>query len=176
MTRTLVWLLAIAVAGAFLAVCAQADSLTVTLTQVSQSTTPGSTVTFDATVTNTSSTDTTFLNGDSWITSSPLLTIDDTPFLANFPLSLPPGESSGPLALFDVIIDPSAIPQTYDFNSFSILGGSDENSFDAIGTTNFSVSVANVTATPECPSFVMFVLGLLLIGCARTGSHRWLPR
>jgi hypothetical protein len=45
------------------------------------------------------------------------------PFLLIAPFFLDPGASSGPFALFDVIIDAAAPPGSYDFNFFQILGG-----------------------------------------------------
>jgi hypothetical protein len=148
----------------FLAVATYADSVDVTLTQTSQIAAAGSTITFDATITNLSSTDAIFLNGDSSVTSSSLLTVDDTPFLANFPLSLDAGEVSGPFALFDVFIDPSTPTASYDFNSFSILGGLDGDASDIIGGANFSISVGSVIATPEPGTLVLLLSALLTIG------------
>lgn len=145
---------------------AWADSVGVALTQTSVTTTAGSTITFDAAITNFSTTDTIFLNGDGSTTSSLLLTVDDTPFLANFPLSLDPNEVSGPFALFNVIIDASIPTGIYDFNSFSILGGSDGNAFGTIGSVDFSVTVDNVT-TPEPWTQFLLLSGLLVLGMLR---------
>jgi hypothetical protein len=147
----------------FLATAAHADSVDVTLTQTSQTTAAGSTITFDATITNLSSTDKIFLNGDSSVTSSLLLTIDDTPFLTNFPLSLDPSEVSGPFTLFSVFIDPSTPAGTYDFNSFSILGGEDDSASDTIGTADFSLTVGSIIATPEPGTMTLLISGLLAI-------------
>jgi hypothetical protein len=148
----------------FLASAARADSVDVALTKTSQTAAAGSTITFDATITNLSSTDTIFLNGDSSTTSSLLLTVDDTPFLTNFPLSLAPSEISGPFPLFNVIIDSSAPPGTYQLNSFSILGGLDGSTFDTVGSADFSVRVGSLTPTPEPGSLVLMFSGLLAIG------------
>jgi hypothetical protein len=142
-----------------------ADSVSIALTQASQSSTPGSTVTFDATLVNLSSTDTIFLNGDSSATSSLLLTVDDTPFLTNFPLSLGPGASSGPFAFFSVLIDPSTPAGIYDFNQFSLLGGLDGSAFDTLGTAGFSVTVTPAVAVPEPGEIsLLFVTSLILVG------------
>jgi hypothetical protein len=148
----------------FLVPAARADSVDVTLTQTSQTAPAGSTVTFDATITNLSSTDTIYLNGDSFGTSSLLLTVDDSPYLMNFPVSLAPDEVSGPFALFNVLIDPSTPSATYDSNSFSILGGSDDTASDTIGTADFSVTVSSATAAPEPDTALLLVSGLLIIG------------
>lgn len=165
MKRTKIMQLGLATLAALVLACgARADSVDVSLTQTSQTATPGSTITFDATITNLSSTDTVYLNGDSSVTSSTLLTIDDTPFLFNFPLSLDPSEASGPFGLFNVFIDPSTPDGTYDFNSFSILGGLDGNTFDSIGTADFSVTVGSPVATSEPGTLVLLLAGLLAIG------------
>jgi hypothetical protein len=140
---------------------ARGDSVGITPTQVSQTATAGSTVTFDATLTNLSSTDTIFLNGDSSTTSSLFLSVNDTPFLTNFPLLLNPSGSSGPFALFKVLIDPTALPGTYDFNSFSILGGLDSSASNTLGTAQFSVTVMRPTTVPEPSALVLLFSGLL---------------
>lgn len=165
---------ALATIAALVLVCgARADSVSVSLTQTSQTVTPGSTITFDATITNLSSTDAVYLNGDSSVTSSTLLTVDDTPFLFNFPLSLGPSEASGPFSLFSVFIDPSTPIGTYDFDSFSILGGLDSSSFDTLGTAEFSITVANSTVTPEPGTFYLFLFGFLTLGtrCSAKGNR-----
>ena len=140
---------------------ARADSVDIGLTQTSQTAAPGSIITFDATVTNPSPTNTIYLNGDSSVTSSTLLTVDDTPFLTNFPLSLDPSQASGPLALFNVFIDPNTPDGTYDLNSFSVLGGLDGSAFETLGTTDFSVIVASpVLTAPEPATLSLLLLGL----------------
>ena len=139
----------------------RADSIDITLTETSQTATAGTTITFDATITNLSSTDTIFLNGDSSTTSSPFLTVDDAPFLTNFPLSLDPNQASGPFALFNVLIDPNTPAGTYDLNLFSILGGLDGNASDTIGAADFSVTVVGPVLTPEPGSLALVFAGLL---------------
>ncbi len=106
----------------FVASAAHADSIQITLTQTSQIGAAGTTITFDATLTNLSP-GTIFLNGDSATTSLPFLTVGDNPFLSNAPLSLAPGASSGPFALFNVFIAPGIPKGTFGSNNFSILGG-----------------------------------------------------
>jgi hypothetical protein len=142
---------------------AHADSISIALTQDSQTATAGSAITFNATLTNLSSTDTVYLNADSSTTSSLLLSVDDTPFLTNAPLSLDPGMVSGPFALFNVIIDPSTPSGIYDFNSFAILGGLDANASDTLGTANFSVTVGSTSPVPEPTSGTLGLIGFLAI-------------
>jgi len=143
---------------------AKADTIDITLTASSLSGQAGDAITFYATLTNTSATDTIFLNGDSSGTSSTFLTVDDTPFLTNAPFFLDPGDVSGPYALFNVLIDPTTPDGTYDLNSFSILGGLDGSSFDVVGTAEFSVTVGPAVAAPEPDMLPMLLVGLLSIG------------
>jgi hypothetical protein len=137
---------------------AHADSISIALTQDSQAATAGSTVMFDATLTNLSSISTVYLNGDSSVTSSLLLSVSDAPFLNNAPFFLNPDEISGPYELFSVTLDPTTAPGTYDFNSFSILGGADGNSSDTLGTADFSITVV-----PEPSSAMLVLTGLLAV-------------
>jgi hypothetical protein len=145
-----------------LASAAHADSIDVSLVQTSQTAAPGSTVEFGATVTNLSTSDTVYLNGDGSVTTSPFLTVDDSPYLNNFPLFLDPSEVSGPFALFDVIIDPSAAPGTYDFNSFTITGGLNSSASDTLGAATFSVTVSSRSSVPE-PSSLILIASTLII-------------
>ena len=144
----------------------QADSLDVQLVQSDLTGAPGTTVEFFATITNPSTTDTIYLNGDSSSTSTPLLTVDDAPFFSNAPLFLIPGASSGPFELFDVIIDPSTPANTYTGNVFSILGGADGGAgtaFDDLADASFAVTVQ----TPEPTTFWLVLAISITLGIAR---------
>jgi len=155
----------LALAGLLLAAiwpnAARADSLDVTLSQANQTVLLGTTtVVFDATISNPSSTDTIFLNGDASSIPSPFLTIDDTPFFTNAPLSLAPGASTVPFELFDILLASNTPIGTYDLNTFSILGGLDGATFDDLADTNFSITVANPAAVPEPSTLLLLGLGL----------------
>jgi hypothetical protein len=106
---------------------------------------PGSSVTFNATLTNAGS-DTIWLNGDNANVPTPGLTIDDTPYLTNFPLFLIGGDAVT-ADLFTVAIDPSVQPGDY-FGSFTILGGADANAQAVLATQSFAVSIASASV-PE---------------------------
>jgi hypothetical protein len=146
----------------------RADSLDITLTQASQTVVQGTTVvSFDATVFNpSSSSETLYLNGDSWTTNSPLVIVDDSPFNANAPIDLAPGDSSGQFQIFNVDLSPSAAPDLYT-GVFSILGGADGGAgtaFDDLADASFSLQVTNPVAAPE-PG-ILLLLGSGLAGLA----------
>jgi len=114
---------------------------------------PGSSVNFTATVTapNTNA-GAIFLNSDSFTIDSPL-TVNDNPFLLNFPLSLNPGDAFTGI-LFTVNIPVSAPVKLYH-GAFALLGGS-----DASALSNISGNVSfDVTAAPEPTTW-------LLVGCS----------
>ena len=102
---------------------------------------PGAALTFNATLTN-SGADAVFLNGDASSLFSSALTLDDTLFFANAPLSLASGESwTGDI--FTVSIDSSASPGPH-LGSFSAVGGADGAAQDTLATQYFEVD-----AVPE---------------------------
>src|SRR5580698_5895584 len=90
-----------AIAATLLSICMAttadaipSDTVTFTLNNANQNISPsGGSETFDATVTAASgNTAAVFLNGDSFNVKAPI-TLNDTDFFANFPLSLAPGAS-----------------------------------------------------------------------------------
>jgi hypothetical protein len=171
MTTQKVVFAALALAAAVcLAPSTRAQSLDVTIIDANQTVTQGTTVVdFEATVFNPSATATIYLNDGSGTTSSPFLVVDDSPFFTNAPLSLAPGQSSGPFELFAVDLASTTAAGSYSGNLFSIQGGADGGSFTAfndLADANFSVSVTGATTTvPEIdPASAMSALTLLLGG------------
>ncbi len=163
------------VAAASLASRARSQSLDVTLVDPSITVTQGTTVVdFYATISNPgpSNADPIYLNGDSATTSSLFLTVDDSSFFNNAPISLAPGQNSGPTAfeLFAVDLFPTTGVGTYSGNVFSILGGADGGAGTAFGDladVKFSVSVvsATPTAAPEVDPASSVSALTLLAGC-----------
>jgi len=147
---------------------AHTGSFDFTLASDTLSGAPGSVVTFNGTLTNTSMADI-FLNGVLSFIPPPDLTVDDQPFFLNTPLFLPPGESfTG--ELFNVNIGPQAAANTYH-GHFTIQGGVDATTFDTLASANFSVQVTSPAAVPEPGTIALFVTGCLgLLG------YGWLHR
>jgi len=137
-----------------------------------QAGTPGSTVTFNGTITNNTAS-TVFLNGDSFNLTGAGLTLDDTKFNTEAPLFLSAGASTGLIGIFDVAIDPTTAIGFYP-GSFTIQGGADPTITDALVTTNFTVDVTapQPAQTPE-PGALTLLLGL---GLPATVFARRRPR
>jgi hypothetical protein len=148
---------------------AWADSITLVLSQPTQTGAPGSTLTFDATVSAPlANSATVFLNFDNFGDNIPGSTIDDSGFLLNFPLSLAPGVGfSG--ALFSVALPPNVAAGSYT-GFFEIFGGSSAGAGDPLATVNFQIN-----ATPEPGTWVLLATGLGILAMGGFG-RRYLPR
>jgi PEP-CTERM motif-containing protein len=161
----------VAIVTLALAGLSKADSLSVTLAQPTQTVLQGTTiVTFTGTILNPSSTDTVFLNADSSVTSSGLVSVDDSPFLLNpFLISLNPLQSSGSVLLFNIDLPIDLTAGLYT-GAFSILGGPDGGAFSDFSDlvdVNFAVNVAPPVATPEPGTILLFAFGLAGLGLLR---------
>lgn len=143
---------------------AAAQDIGIILSQSTLTGAAGTTLTFDARLTNLSSS-TIYLNGDSSTTISPSLTLSDNPFLNNAPLSLGAGANSGPFAIFTITIDPSTVSGVYSLNNFIILGGLTNASFNQVGSTSFTVNVPS--PVPEPATLLLVGSGLLAVGLRR---------
>jgi hypothetical protein len=149
---------------------AWADSITLVLSQPTQTGGPGSTLTFDATVSAPlANSATVFLNFDNFGDNIPGSTIDDSGFLINFPLSLNPGGNfTG--TLFSVALPPGVAPGSYT-GFFEIFGGSNADAGNPLATpANFQI-----IATPEPGTWVLLATGLGILAMGNFG-RRYLPR
>jgi len=134
-------------------------------------------VTFSAALENVGATEL-FLNGDSFDLVGADLTVDDTKFLLNAPLSLLPGQLwAGDI--FDVQVGAQARTGSYT-GSFTIFGGANTIAQENLGIRTFSLLVQEPAAIPEPPSFLMVVGDLstwFIVPCLsrkiRRGKNAW---
>jgi hypothetical protein len=136
-----------------------ADTISLTLTDAVQTASAGSTVSFFATVSAPGTNGgTEFLNGDSFDVALPLV-LDQSGFLAGFPLSLDPKDSFSGL-LFSINL-PSNVASGPYTGSFEILGGADGSALDNLGSVDFEVNVApTASPVPEPGSLMLLAAGL----------------
>jgi len=136
---------------------AYADSVTFTLTNpTGYINVTGGSVTFDATVSAAAgNSGAIFLNGDSFNATAPL-TLDDSDFFSDFPLSLAPGASfTGPL--FELTLPPGSPFGTF-LGTFSLLGGANGSASNTLDTADFTL-----ITTPEPSSVVLLLTGLVML-------------
>ena len=147
----------------------RADGVDISVTPISGA--AGSSVEVVGTVTNNTS-NTVFLNGDTFSVTGPDLSLDDTDFFVNAPLSLDPSQSSGPFDIFTIDIGASATPGVISPNFFSILGGSDAGAGDVIGTVTFDVTVQGSSPVPEPSELLLLIFGIAQVGVFGTRLRR----
>ena len=149
-------------AVASLPVAAHADTISLALTHPTQTGSGGATLTFEATVSaSTSNSGAVSLISDNFTIpgTSPftVLNIDDSSFFNTFPLALNPGESfTG--TLFTLTLPSVITPGTYG-NNFVILDLFDEAGLETFATDQFIVDVPGQSPVPEPGTWVLLTTG-----------------
>jgi hypothetical protein len=149
---------------------ARADGLQLTLSNVTSS--AGTTITVDGTITNNGSS-TVDLNGESFSFGSSALSAGNiTDFFAFAPLFLTSGESSGLIALFSFDINSGTPAGLYAGNTITIVGGPDSSSQDALASAEFSATVPGSKPVPESSSLALVALGITILWTVRFRERR----
>jgi hypothetical protein len=107
-----------------------------------------------------------YLNLDSLVLTMPGGSVNDN-FFANVPIFLAPGDSSGSINLFDVVV--TSTPGTYA-GTYNLIGGEDggaNTAADNLAQANFSV-----TAVPEPGTVAMLCAGLAVLAWRRRTGHQ----
>jgi hypothetical protein len=138
---------------------AKADSLTITFDQPNQFATPGQTLQFFGTIKN-NTTDTIFLNSDSFTLNGLSLTFED--LFANTPIFIAAGATSSDVELFDVAVSNPLLdlPALYS-GSYTLIGGNDKGTGtaqDNLGTASFSVNTTTRTTSPVPEPATLYLL------------------
>jgi hypothetical protein len=147
---------------------ANANTLSLTLTNPSEGIPPGGTLSYFATVSApTTNIGLEYLNGDTFSVSSPA-TLNDSGYINNFPFDLAPGQSYTGL-LFTIVFPSMARIGAYP-GSFAITGGS-----TALANTVLATSAFDALVTPEPSTFLLLGTGLACLAAALRSRWNTLP-
>ena len=85
---------------------------------------------------------------------------DGSPFIANTPPFLDPGQSTALVGFLDISVGMSVAPNTY-VASFTVLGGDSPGAQNVLGTHQFTIIVQGAqTAVPEPATMFLLATGL----------------
>jgi hypothetical protein len=133
-----------------------ADGVDLTLLPVSG--VPGTIVTVEGIITNNSS-NTVYLNSESFTLPLPLINGDNTDFFVNAPFSLSAGTNSGLIALFTFQIAPGTSSGIFPENFLDIIGGGASDFTDVLASSEFSA----IVVTPEPGPLPLFGTAISLL-------------
>ena len=160
------------------AVCANADPLTITLSNPNDfQTTPGSTIVLSGTLTNNTSS-VLFVNSSGGVANinqppGSHIVLSATyfirPNLTTYVLQ--PGQSTGIVPLLALVIHPSAPNPSLTSGTIEICGGANAGACDPLGSVSYTVGVGRSPETPVPEPGTALLLGSGLTGAA-VGAYR----
>ena len=165
MKKTALTLSMFVLAVLLLVMPASADTISLVLSNPVQFAVPGSTLSFDATVSAPlDNASTVYLNGDAFdITIPGSNPVDDSGFMSTFPLFLNPGDTfTG--TLFSVTLPPDLAIVNYT-GDFTIIGGGPTD-LNNLATVEFQINTV-----PEPGTWVMLVTGFGALAMAIAGRR-----
>jgi hypothetical protein len=139
------------------AISAHADVVKLVLSPV-PSGAPGSTVQFEGTLSNQTSS-TVYVVAPTLLDTGGL-TPDYSPFTSIAPLTLAPNAGSGSILLLTAVIDPSTPVGTQIDSEIFFTGGPDPTSTGVVAQQFFVVNVTGGTRVPEPASLLLLLAGL----------------
>jgi hypothetical protein len=177
-TKRHAWALAALSIALVFSSAAHADSLGVAAASSTLTGAAGSTVTFDAVVSN-AGPDPIYINGDGSTLDS-FLTLDDSPLFNLVGIPISPGSNTGPdaLALFNILIAPGTAPGIYTGEVFTIYGGADGGAgtaYDDLADIVFNVKVTSAATppknTPEPGTLLLVASGIVSLALWRRRTN-----
>ena len=151
---------------AMLPAAAQADPVTITLPDTLVIAQGGSALGVQGSLANAAAPTFWITSGNLSITGPAGITFDDSAFLANAPMFLTAGSSSGLFSFFDIFVDVTVAPGTYSA-TFTVIGGPNDGSQIVTLTQDFNIVARTTQNVPEPTS-------MLLLGSGLGGA--WLAR
>jgi len=153
------------IAMLLLAISAARADIIITLDAAAQAGSPGDTLIFSGTLSNTGL-DTIFLNGADLNLAGNSFTPDFSDlFFANVPISLDPGQATSDIELFEVLLNnPFTDPFASYSSDYALSGGVDPSAQDLLASVDFTITAQNSTsAVPEPSSLALLAAALAAV-------------